>query len=201
MLGFAEAIRNGEGDVSAAITWPGAFSQFALGRISGAVNIKVERGSLLEVNPGAGRIFGLLSVQALPRRLTLDFSDLFSKGFSFDRLIGEFNIKDGQAQTDKLLVDGPSAFVETTGTINLAQKTYDQTAKVIPNITGNLPIAIGVLATPAAGAAAWLIEKLLRKPVGKITQVTYHLTGSWENPNVQPVERKEIDTGASTDPG
>lgn len=198
MLGFAEAIRNGDGDVSAAVSWPGAFSQFALGRISGAVNIKVERGSLLEVNPGAGRIFGLLSVQALPRRLTLDFSDLFSKGFSFDRLIGEFNIKDGQAQTEKLIVDGPSAFVETKGTINLAQKTYDQTAKVIPNITGNLPIAIGVLATPAAGAAAWLIEKLLRKPVGKITQVTYHLTGSWENPNVQPVDRKEIDTGAPT---
>lgn len=202
MFGYAETIRDGSGEGSAQIVWPDAFDAFAPGLLSGSVNFTVEKGRVLDVEPGAGRIFGLFSVQALPRRLTLDFSDFFSKGFTFDKVEGRYILTDGVAHTDSFKLTGPAAQIDIEGDIDLGRRTYDQTVKVVPNLTGSLPmiaIGAGVVATPIAGAAALIAEKLLRKPVGKLTQANYLVTGPWDNPTVQNVSRKDNGNDASRD--
>ena len=194
MFGYAETIRDGIGQGAARITWPDSFDAFAPGILSGTINFKVEKGRVLDVEPGAGRIFGLLSVQALPRRLTLDFSDFFAKGFSFDKVEGDYALANGIAHTNSFKLGGPAAQIDIEGEIDLKRRTYDQKVKVVPNLTGSLPvlaIGVGVVATPIAGAAAFIAEKLLRKPVGKLTQVTYGVTGPWDNPTVQFVGRND----------
>lgn len=198
-FGFANAIRDGAGHAKMDLLWAGGPADFALRRMDGNINLEITQGRLLDVEPGAGRIFGLLSLQALPRRLTLDFSDLFSKGFAFDRIGGDFTITQGIAHTPNLTMAGPAATVQVTGAVNLIEKSYDQRVKVLPNVTSSLPLAVGVAATPLAGAAAWLAEKILRDPVSDLAQANYRVTGSWQSPKIEPISRDVSSNKLDTD--
>lgn len=183
-LGFAGMIKNGETHTDLQLNWPGSPADFVLAKASGSISFEIKDGRLLDVEPGAGRILGLLSFQALPRRLTLDFSDLFQKGFSFDSLAGSFTIEKGNAYTDNLYMDGPAARIEARGRVGLAAEDYDQRVTVIPSISAGLPVAGALAGGVGAGAALFLVEKLLKPGIDKITKVDYRVTGPWANPTV-----------------
>ena len=108
-------------------------------KIEGQLDMKISEGQFLDINPSAGRLFGLLSIQALPRRLTLDFSDLFDEGFSFDTIEGNFSIQQGHAYTNNLEMLGPSADIYVSGRTGLSTEDYDQIATVTPKISSGLP--------------------------------------------------------------
>lgn len=192
-FGYAEALSAGVGFHTAYVTWPGGPAEYASQHLSGTATVNIRQGRILDVEPGAGRIFGLLSFQALPRRLNLDFSDFFREGFAFDAITGEFVIRDGVAMTDNLNVKGPAAEIRVEGEVNLAARTYNEHVTVMPNVTGAVPwAAVGVGVTnPAAGAAVWLAERLLRKPVSDLTRANYRVTGSWNNPTVEKLARSD----------
>jgi len=183
-LGFAGMIKGGKTDTEFKLQWPGSPADFALARAVGSIHFEIKDGRLLDVEPGAGRILGLLSFQALPRRLTLDFSDLFRKGFSFDTLAGSFTIEKGNAFTDNMYMDGPAARIEAHGRVGLAAEDYDQRVTVIPNVSAGLPVAGALAGGIGGGAAMWLVEKILKPGIDKITKVDYEVTGPWANPTV-----------------
>jgi uncharacterized protein (TIGR02099 family) len=193
-LGYAGVIKGGKAHTDMKLNWQGPPTAFTLAKAAGSISFKIKDGRLLDVEPGAGRILGLLSFQALPRHLLLDFSDLFQKGFSFDSLAGDFTIENGNAQTDNLRMEGPSALIEARGRVGLAAEDYDQLVTVIPNVSGGLPMA-GVVAGGVsagaltggvgAGAALLLMQKLLKPGIDKMTQVEYKVTGPWSNPTVE----------------
>ena len=143
-----------------------------------------------------GRMVGLLNVQNLLRRLTLDFNDLVQPGMSFDRISGAFTFKGGQAYTDDLTLEAPAARIEIRGRTHLKERDYDQRITVIPRLGGALPVA-GVLAGgPAVGAAVLLAERLLQKGIERATQYHYALTGSWDRPVMELLKEPQ-----STPPG
>ncbi|MDZ4263601.1 MAG: AsmA-like C-terminal region-containing protein, partial [Pseudomonadota bacterium] len=181
-FGYVETVKGGKGSSNVDLKWSGAIIDPAVARLEGMVDFDLEGGRLLEVDPGAGRLFGLLSVQALPRRLTLDFSDLFGKGLAFDYMRGRFDFKDGNAVTDNFVLDGPSAQVELQGRVGLVARDYDQQLKVIPHFTSSLPLAGAVVGGVVVGAAVLLVEKLLKSNIDRATGINYRVTGSWDNP-------------------
>ena len=183
-LGFAGMIKGGKTATDFKLQWPGSPADFALAKAVGSIHFEIKDGQLLDVEPGAGRILGLLSFQALPRRLTLDFSDLFRKGFSFDTLAGSFTIEKGNAFTDNMYMDGPAARIEAHGRVGLAAEDYDQRVTVIPNVSAGLPVAGALAGGIGGGAAMWLVEKILKPGIDKITKVDYEVTGPWANPTV-----------------
>lgn len=190
-FGYADSIADGKGSGQLTVYWQGSPAAFAFENLNGGMTMRLEGGRLLEVDPGAGRIFGLLSLQALPRRLTLDFSDLFAKGFAFDTIEGQFSLREGNAYTDNLIMEGPAARIEAQGRIGLASKDYDQQITVIPHLTSSIPLAIGVTTgSPVVGIAAWFAEKILHRPLGRITQTRYTVTGDWDQPVIQPLTPK-----------
>ncbi len=191
-LGYANTVDDGRGSAELKLRWGGAPMDYEPGRLNGDIRINVSDGQVMEVDPGAGRILGILSVQSLPRRLTLDFSDVFEQGFGFSNLDGRFTVHDGVANIDAFELKGPSAYINISGQINLAQRTYDQRVQVIPNVSGNLPIVVGVLGTPLAGAAVWVTEKLFRRPLGDLTQVNYRVSGPWHEPSVERLSREAL---------
>jgi uncharacterized protein (TIGR02099 family) len=186
-LGFAGVIHGGKVHTDVRLKWPGAPTDFSLAKAAGSLSFEIKDGRLLDVEPGAGRILGLLSFQALPRHLLLDFSDLFQKGFSFDRLGGSFTIENGNAQTDNLVMAGPSARIEARGRVGLAAEDYDQVVTVTPDVSAGLPVAGALAAGVGAGAALFLMEKILKPGIDKITQVEYKVTGPWANPVVERI--------------
>ncbi len=187
-LGYADLIKAGKMHTGLELSWPGSPADFAMARAQGALALKIDDGRLLEVSPGAGRILGLLSFQALPRRLSLDFSDLFQKGFAFDLIEGNFVIENGQAQTDNLFMDGPSAHILARGRVGLAAEDYDQRITVIPNMSGGLPLAAALAGGVVPGAAMLLVERLFKPQIDSVGRVDYRVTGPWSAPVVERVD-------------
>jgi uncharacterized protein YhdP len=170
--------------------WPGMPTQFSLDSLTGQLKLHVEKGRMLDIEPGSGRFFGLLSVQMLPRRLTLDFADFFKKGFAFDRIDGTFDLEHGNAYTNSLIMAGPSATVKVSGRAGLAAQDYDQRAVVTPALASSLPWA-GAFFGPAGigvAAAIYLGEKAFTQipaQVDRFLSRRYAIIGPWHDPKIE----------------
>lgn len=189
-FGFAASVSGGKSQFDLTAAWEGSPADFALERLNGNLSLKVTKGRLLEIDPGAGRVFGLLSLQALPRRLTLDFSDIFAKGFSFDRLEGYFVFENGNAYTNNLTMEGPSANITVTGRTGLAAKDYDQVVTVKPEISDGLSLGAGLVGGPVVGLGLFLADKLL-PGLKDIATYQYTIKGPWKEPVIAPLEQQE----------
>lgn len=189
-FGYATSVSGGKSQFDLTATWEGTPADFALERLNGDLSLKVAKGRLLEVDPGAGRVFGLLSLQALPRRLTLDFSDIFAKGFSFDRIEGYFVFENGNAYTNNLVMEGPSATITVTGRTGLAAKDYDQVVTVKPEISEGLSVGAGLAGGPVVGLSLFLANKLL-PGLKDIASYQYTIKGPWKEPVIAPLEQQD----------
>ena len=185
-------IKHGKTRIDINAHWDGTPADFALAGIDGSFELKVKDGRFLDIDPGTGRLFGLLSLQALPRRLTLDFEDLFDKGLVFDRISGVFQLQDGNAYTNSLTIEGPSARFDISGRTGLATKDYDQQIVVTPALSASLPLA-GALFGPigaGAGAAYYIGSKMFKsipEQMNRFLIRKYTITGSWDNPVVKRI--------------
>ena len=186
--GFAPSLTARAGHASGELRWPGGIDGDLVGRISGSVKMEVEKGQLTTVDPGAGRVLGLMSLSALPRRLTLDFSDLTDKGFAFDSIRGDFDFKDGNAYTSNLVLKGPAAEIGVIGRTGFQARDYDQTAKVTGHIGGPLAAAGALAGGPAVGAALLLFSTVFKEPLSGFARGYYRITGSWDTPKVERID-------------
>ncbi len=184
-LGFPGLIDGGQTTANIDASWPGPPSAFALARLeSGAISLKVDEGRILEVEPGAGRLFGLLSISEIPRRLSLDFSDFFRSGLSFNSITGTFGLDQGNAYTSNLLIKSPSADIAITGRTGLRAKDYDQEMVVSPHTGATLPLVGAIAGGPVGAAAGLVLQGVLGKPMGKAMGSRYQITGTWEKPQI-----------------
>ncbi|MCK9538456.1 YhdP family protein [Dokdonella sp.] len=187
-LGFPGLIDGGHTRATIDAAWPGPPSGFALAKLDGTLAIDIGEGRIPNVDPGAGRILGLFSLAEIPRRLSLDFSDLFKSGFTFSSIAGAFRLADGNAYTDGLTIKGPAADIVVSGRTGLRAHDYDQYMDVTPHAGSALPV-VGALAAGPVGAAAGLVAQgLLNKPLGKAVARRYHVTGDWADPQVTQVK-------------
>ncbi|HVI57586.1 MAG TPA: YhdP family protein [Luteimonas sp.] len=190
-FGYGGRLAGGEGDAHLDASWPGSPAGFALANLQGTLSVAAKDGRLVEVEPGAGRVLGLLSVAELPRRLMLDFRDFFSKGFAFNRIGGNVRFAGGQASSDDMDIDGPAAQIRIRGSADLRAQTFDQHIEVLPK-SGNLLAVAGAIAGGPVGAAVGaLTNAMLRKPLGEINAKSYRVTGPWKDPKVEVVGRDE----------
>ncbi|HET8700781.1 MAG TPA: YhdP family protein [Nitrococcus sp.] len=188
LFGFATAIDNGKTRAQAHLQWPGGLLDFGSASVAGEVQFTVRDGSLLQIQPGVGRIFGLLSVATLPRRLTLDFSDLFGKGLAFDRIKAAFRLENGTARPEIFYIDSPAARIEVSGPIDLVRRQYDQTVTVMPHFSSAVSLLGGLAGGPLAGVILFLTQKLLLADMEQLAQNHYRITGSWEHPRIESTE-------------
>lgn len=197
-LGFAGMVQGGKTRATLTGSWPGSPGAFSLATMNGTLRADIGEGRLLDVEPGgSGRMLGLMSIAEIPRRLSLDFSDFFSKGFAFNNARGDFVFSGGKARTDNLRIDGPAAEIRVSGTTGMRDQTYDQRVEVLPKAGSVLP-AIGMLAGGPAGAAVGLVaQAVFQKPLKQTTRVVYRVTGPWQKPDVQVVERGPAKSGAT----
>ncbi|MDN5849210.1 MAG: TIGR02099 family protein [Nitrococcus sp.] len=185
LFGFAQAIRNGTASARAQLQWPGTLLDFGPASVTGDVRFTIRDGSLLQVQPGAGRIFGLLSVASLPRRLVLDFSDLFGKGLAFDRIKAHFRLENGTAHPKVFYIDSPAARIEVSGPVDLVTRSYDQTVTVMPNVSLAVSLLGGLAGGPLAGVVLFVTQTLLQSSIEQLVQARYRITGSWQQPRVK----------------
>jgi len=174
-----------EADVN--VSWPGGPRQDFMGSLNGNVQVRLGDGQLEDVEPGAGRVFGLMSVVALPRRLSLDFRDVFDTGFSFDEITGNFRLVNGEAFTCDLTLTSPAADVGIVGRAGLSERDYSQTAIVSANFGNTLPIA-GYL------VAGLIFSQIFKNPLQEMSQIYYAIDGSWDDPVIEPADAARFTT-------
>ncbi len=186
--GFAPNISARVADVFADVHWKPHADGLVMPALNGKLRFEIKDGSLLDVDPGAGRVLSLLSFYSLPRRLTLDFTDVTGKGTAFDKLDGSFIITDGDAFTKNLEVTSPSLEIDVRGRVGLAARDYDQTVTIQPELSSSVALAGALAGGPVVGIGLWLAQELLDEPFEQAAKLVYHLGGSWDDPVIEPVK-------------
>ena len=192
-MGVSAAMEQGTGTARLRLSWPAPLYAPHLASLDGTVAIEIADGRLREVEPGAGRLLGLVSLDLVPRRLRLDFRDVYTQGLSFDQMAGEAVLSGGELLLPELKIRGPAALVRVSGRTGLVTRDFDQSIVVVPRLRSTLPIVGALLGGPVTGAVVLLVERALGigDQVEEAARVEYFVTGPWSDPVVKARVRTE----------
>jgi uncharacterized protein YhdP len=203
-FGFPDVMRAAPTTIKGQLEWPGAPSEFEPAVLSGSLALTVGPGQFTKIEPGIGKLLGVLSLQALPRRITLDFRDVFSEGFAFDTIEGNVKIARGVMTTQDLRLQGPAARVDITGDADLAKETQNLNVRVLPALSSTfsagtagaamLLLAANPLVAAAVGAGTLLAQKVMKDPLEQMFSYDYRVTGAWSDPVVERVGARPLPT-------
>jgi uncharacterized protein YhdP len=185
-IGSPDHVKAGRGKVEGAVNWNGDPVTLDYATLGGTLQLDVEDGQFLEIEPGIGKLVSLMSLQMLPRRLTLDFRDVFSKGFQFDRITSSMAIERGAMAVKDFHMRGPAADVNMTGQVDLSLETQNLKVKVIPQFGDSASTLVGLI-NPLVGVATLIAGRLLKNPLGQIFSYDYTITGTWSDPKIEKV--------------
>lgn len=183
-LGFPGAVRSATAKLEGSIGWNGSPAGFDYASLTGDMTLEAAKGQFVKIDPGAGKLLSLISLQNLPRRITLDFRDIFSEGFAFDNIAAKLAVRHGVMTTDRLQIDGTSARILMRGEVDLKRETERLVVNVQPELGSTAALGIA-LVNPVAGVATFLAHKVLQNPLNQMFGFNYLVTGSWEDPKVE----------------
>lgn len=198
-FGFPHVLSGGHGRLEGDIRWAGLPFAMDIPSMNGKVKLDLSAGQFLKVDPGAAKLLGVLSMQSLPRRLTLDFRDIFSEGFAFDAITGTAQIQQGIAKTDNLKMRGVNATVVMSGQADVVRESQQLHVVVIPVINaGAASVVYGLAVNPVIGLGTFLAQLFLREPLAKAFTFEYLISGPWKDPVVKKLERFDSGELAAT---
>jgi uncharacterized protein YhdP len=198
-LGYPEGIKGGASKLTGRLEWRGRPQDLDLATLSGELQLTTQKGQFVKLEPGIAKLLGVISLQSLPRRITLDFGDIFSSGLAFDGITATITIAKGVAATSDFVIRSPSASIALTGDVDLAAETQNLRVRVVPYLGEGVALGATAIGGPIAGVAALALQKLLRDPVGQIMAFEYSVTGTWSDPQVSKTGRSG--TQSVTPPG
>jgi uncharacterized protein (TIGR02099 family) len=184
--GYPDSLQDGSGTLEGDLRWTGAPGSFAYQKLNGTLRLDVGKGRFLKFDAGAGKLLGVLSLQSIPRRVSLDFTDVFSDGFQFDSINGNAHVVNGLLLTNDMKLSGPAAKVTMLGQVDTIRETQDLKVRVFPAIGDNVSL-LSFAAGPVVGMGVLLTNKLLRDPLDKLVSFEYNVSGSWADPKVEKV--------------
>jgi uncharacterized protein YhdP len=182
-VGYAGLVRGGNARLDGSLSWDGEPLAFDAASLSGELRMSAADGEFLEIEPGIGKLISLMSLQALPRRIALDFRDVFSKGFRFDHVDASSRLQRGVMHIGKFRMRGPAADVQMSGDADLARETSDLRVRVVPGLGDSASTVIGIV-NPVVGLTAALAQRILKNPLGQVFAHEFSVTGDWADPQV-----------------
>lgn len=166
-----------------ALHWPGSPLAFTLKKASGDITMAIDSGRFVDIDSGSSRLLGAFNFDSLVRRLELDFSDLYQRGFAFDTIRGELGFTDGVVNTRRpLVIDGPSSRINIEGEINLQRETIAADMLVRIPLGENISMLAGLLGAWPIALSTYLASKIFADQVEDFTTILYRLEGPWSNP-------------------
>jgi len=196
-FGIKGALSGGVGRLSGRMAWRGTPMSIDYPSMSGWLDVELRRGQFLKTEPGIAKLIGVLNLQSLPRRLSLDFRDLIAEGFAFDEIRGAASLAGGIARTEDFRMRGVQALVEIRGAADLAAETQDLRVRVRPEMNAGLAsLAYAAVANPAVGLGSFLAQLALRKPLQELFSYEYEVAGSWADPTVIEKARPRVEQPA-----
>lgn len=201
-LGFPGTVKRGTATLDGRLQWHGKPTSIDYPSLSGDMKLNAKSGQFAKLEPGIGKLLGLLSLQSLPRRITLDFRDVFSDGFAFDTISGTTTVQNGLMKTDNLQIEGPAAKVTMSGDVDIGQETQRLKVRVQPAIGNSVALGAALFSNPVTGVATLLAQKFLKNPLDQVFSYEYMITGAWDDPKVDKLGQeagKDAGKGNSND--
>jgi uncharacterized protein (TIGR02099 family) len=192
-FGMTGVVRQASGKFEGQIAWLGSPLKVDYPSLGGAFTVNVASGQFLKADPGIAKLLGVLSLQSLPRRLSLDFRDVFSDGFAFDFLRGDVTVTEGIARTNNLQMKGVNAAVLMEGQADVARETQNLKVVVVPEINAGTASLIATVINPAIGLGTVLAQLFLRRPLIESNTQEFRVDGSWADPQVTRVKHSAAD--------
>ena len=200
-LGTPNALRGGTGQLEGTVSWQGSPMALHYPSMSGQFGVKMGRGQFLKADAGAAKLLGVLSLQALPRRLLLDFRDVFYEGFAFDSVRGDVTITQGIATTRNMQIKGVNALVQLDGSADIAHETQKLRVVILPALdAGTASLVAGIALNPVIGLTAFLAQLFLQNPLTKANTQEFLIDGSWAEPRVTKVSSNGADSKTPSAP-
>jgi uncharacterized protein YhdP len=190
-FGMDGVIRRGKGRLEGQVNWAGSPLGLDYPTLGGQFNVNMESGQFVKADPGLAKLLGVLSLQSLPRRLTLDFRDVFSEGFAFDFVRGDVAIDKGLASTNNLQMKGVNAAVLMDGRADIARETQDVRVVVVPEINAGTASLIATVINPAIGLSTFLAQFFLRRPLMEAATQEFHIDGTWADPKITKINGRD----------
>lgn len=193
---LTDNIHGKKGSVHFDLNWPQGLFSFTLPALQGNIDVQLGEGRIeglssdTEQKLDMGRLLTLFNLRSIPKRLTLDFSDLTHDGLSYDELKGNFNLNKGLLFTDNAYLDGSVTRVEMQGEVNILQQSYDLLFSVVPHYTSSLPLVAAIAGGPIAGLATWVVDKALSHEVNRMVTHLYKVQGPWQNPTIESIREE-----------
>ena len=168
--------------------WNAAPYQFSLADLRGQIDVNFNSGRILGIEPGFGRVLGILAMAQWIKRFQLDFSDVFDEGLTFSSIKGHFNLLNGKAITNDLVVDAIPAKITLTGNTDLINQTVDYSVSVVPKSADAVPIAGTIM-----GKVADLIGRSLtgKDQEGFFFGSQYLVKGKWRDAQIIPLHEND----------
>lgn len=189
-FGMVNVVRAGSGKIEGSVGWAAPPLGLDYPSMSGRMNLDIAKGQFLRADPGAAKLLGVLSLQSLPRRLMLDFRDVFSDGFEFNYVRGDVGINQGIARSDNLQMKGAVATVLMDGSTDIGRETQSIKVLVIPQLETGTATLLTALANPIAGLYALVASTLLRQPIQDANTQELLVEGTWQAPRVSKIDRR-----------
>jgi uncharacterized protein (TIGR02099 family) len=186
---ITSAIKDSKADLNYDLTWQAAPYDFDVKTLSGEVTWDLGEGHLTEISDGGARVFSLLSLDSLVRKLKLDFRDVFSKGFFYNSMQGSMQLENGIAYTKDTKMDGVPADLTIKGYANLNTLDIDYDLAVAPQVTSSIPVIVAWMVNPVTGLAALALDKVIHS-ARVISEINFKVTGKMNDPIVQELDRK-----------
>ena len=187
-LGHKDLVDKGNVNTTAKLYWDGSPTEFSLNKLNGDAKLNLENGNIRNIDAGAGRLLGFVSLSALPRKFFGDFKDTFKSGFSFDSAKGKINLYKGHAFTNNFLVNSSVSKIMINGRTGLVTRDYDNVIKVIPDVGGGIAGVAALLVNLPAGIGLWLFDKITGEQFDEVSTRVYNVTGSWDKPKIDLIE-------------
>lgn len=165
------------------LQWPGSPLAFRLRDASGQVLMDIRNGRFVDIESSSSRLVGALNFDELVRRLQLDFSDLFQRGFAYDRISGDLAFEDGVVTpAEGIVIEGPSSRITINGEIDLASETIAADMRVRIPLGQNIAVLAGLLGAWPVAVSTYLASKIFQDQVDEFATVIYRLEGPWASP-------------------
>ncbi|MGA7595401.1 MAG: AsmA-like C-terminal region-containing protein [Gallionella sp.] len=187
--GYPNTVKGGSGRLTADLSWAGPPDKFSYDTLDGSLNLNTGKGQFLKMDPGAGKLLSVLSLQDLPKHIALGFTDVFSGGFQFDNISGNATIKDGIINSQDFRIFGSSAKVTMKGDVNLNDETQNLQVRILPTLGDSVSLIGAFAISPAVGIGSLIVNKVLGNPLDKLASFEYNVTGSWRDPDVVRVSQ------------
>ncbi len=193
-FGVVKTVKNGTAKMSGNVGWNGGPTAIDFATMTGRLKLEADKGQFLKADPGIAKLLGVLSLQSLPRRFLLDFSDVFEKGFAFDTIRADATVAQGVVSTDDFKMMGVQATVLMSGSADLERETQNLHVLVLPEINAGAASLGYALINPAVGLATFVAQYLFKDPIARALSLEYNVTGPWVKPNVTKIDHAGNET-------